>query len=280
MTSADSVYARARQLVAAGNGAAGRVLVDSMVAAAAPATPAYAEAVYWRAALAATSADAERDYRRIVVEYPLSPRTGDALLKLAQLELARGDRAPALTHLERFLVENPQSTERSRAGLQFVRLAFEQNEPEVGCTFLGRILREVPDSEVELRNQLSYYSPRCSTVDTTHVTEVAKAPEKREKSAKEAAPKREGGEKHAAASTTAKGRYTLQVAAYAVRAEAERLAKRLKDRGLEARVVGSKKPYRVRIGRYPTRAAATTALKELKAKKIEAIVTESGTDDK
>ena len=131
---------------------------------------------YWRATLAATSADAERDYRRVVVEYPLSPRAGDALLQLAQLEIARGDRTPAITHLQRFLLENPKSTERSRAGLLLVRLAFEQSDLQVGCTFLGRILREVPESSVELRNQLAYYSPRCSNVDTTKFTQVAAAP--------------------------------------------------------------------------------------------------------
>ena len=76
-TAADSaVYARARQLVANGNGAAGRVLVDSMLTVAEPSTPAYAEALYWRATLAATGADAESDYRRIVVDFPLSPRSG------------------------------------------------------------------------------------------------------------------------------------------------------------------------------------------------------------
>jgi len=112
---ADSVFARARQLVTSGNGAAGRVLIDSVIAATPPDTPEYGDALYWRAALAATSADAERDYRRIVVEYPLSAHSGDALLQLAQLEAARGDRAPATTHLDRFIVENPQHPERARA---------------------------------------------------------------------------------------------------------------------------------------------------------------------
>src|SRR3954470_18908402 len=81
-TSAESVFARARTLVVNGNGAAGRLLVDSVVAATEPDTPAYAEALYWRARLA-VGADAERDYRRILVDFPLSPRSGDALLQLA-----------------------------------------------------------------------------------------------------------------------------------------------------------------------------------------------------
>jgi hypothetical protein len=268
-TAADSVFQRARLLVAGGNGAAGRVLVDSMLTVATPGTPAYAEALFWRASLAATSSDAESDFRRVIVEYPLSPRAGDALLQLAQLEMARGDRASAITHLERFLMENPRSPDRPRTTLLLVRLAFEQNEPQAGCVFLGRVLAEVPESEVELRNQLAYYSPRCAAVDTTHVAGAVVA-----------APADTTSAKHDTTATAPKGKYTLQIAAYTTRAEADRLAKRLKGRGFDARVVGSVKLFRVRVGRYETRAAAAAAQRELKAKKIDAFVTEAGSEDK
>ena len=147
-----------------------------MVTVTPPDTPAYAEALYWRATLAATSADAERDFRRVVVEYPLSSRTGEALLQLSQLEVARGERASAITHLQRFLLENPRSAERIRAALLLVRLAFEQDDAQLGCTILGRSLREVPESSVEVRNQLTYYSPRCSGVDTNQVIAKAAVP--------------------------------------------------------------------------------------------------------
>ena len=80
-----------------------------------PDSPVYGEALYWRAALAATSTDAERDYRRLIVEYPLSSHVGDALYALAQLESARGDRAAsATTHLEQFLADNPRRPDRPR----------------------------------------------------------------------------------------------------------------------------------------------------------------------
>lgn len=276
-TSADSVFARARQLVVNGNGAAGRVLVDSMVIATPADTPEFAEALYWRATLAATGADAERDFRRIVVEYPLSPRTGEVLLQLAQLEVARGDRAPASTHLQRFLLENPRSPERTRAALLLIRLAFEQNQAQVGCTVLGRALREVPESSVETRNQLTYYSPRCAGVDTTRVVASRSTPASTDSSTA----KRDSTHRDSvSASLDTKGRYTLQIAAYATRAQADALAKKLKARGLDVRVAGTVKPFRVRIGRYATRAAATAAAKDLKAKKIDAFVTDIGTDDK
>ena len=279
---ADSVFARAKQLVVSGNGAAGRLLVDSVVAATSPDSGAYAEALYWRAALAATTADAERDYRRLVVEYPLSPRANEALLQLAQLESARGDRQAASTHLNRFLLENKTSPERGRAALLLVRLSFEQNDPQHGCVVLARSLREVPESEVELRNQLDYYSPRCENVDTTRTASTAgasaTAPAPTDSARRDTT--RHGTTAKAAGAATAKGRYTLQVAAYGSRADADRLARRLEARGLDVRVVGQAKVFRVRVGRYETRAAAAAAARDLKAKKIDAFVTEIGAEEK
>ena len=155
-----------------------------------------------------------------------------------------------------------------------MRLAFEQNEPQAACVFLGRVLGEVPESAVELRNQLSYYTPRCAAVDTTHVGQAAPDSAAIADSVKAA-------QATAKAAAKAKGKYTLQVAAYATRAEADKLAKRLKDRGLDVRVVGTAKLYRVRIGRYETRTAAAAAQKELKTKnKIDAFVTEATNEDR
>jgi len=288
-TAADSVFVRARQLVAGGNGAAGRVLVDSMLTVAAPGTPAYAEALFWRASLAANGADAEADFRRIISEYPLSPRSGDALLQLAQLETDRGDRVAAIAHLQRFLLENPASQERPRIALQLVRLSFDQNEPEIGCVFLARVLNEIPDTEVELKNQLAYYSPRCAAVDTTHVAGAPAVPAPDSASLKhDTKQKARADTKHQAKNDTkrdttaaaATGKYTLQVAAYTTRGEADRLVGRLKVRGVEARVVGTAKLFRVRIGRYETRDAAMAAQRDLKTKKIDAFVTDVGTEEK
>jgi septal ring-binding cell division protein DamX len=267
---ADSVFAHARQLVVNGNGAAGRILVDSIVAATDPSLPAYAEALYWRATLAATSTDAERDYQRIVVEYPLSSRESDALLQLAQLEIARADRASAATHLERYVLENPTGADVGRAQLMLVRVSFEQNDLPHGCVALHRALADVPATAVELHNQLDYYSPRCAGVDTTRMAPASTSGGARDTTRRDTTAR--------AAATV--GKYTLQVAAYNARADADRLAKKLKGRGFDARVVGTTKLFRVRIGRYETRAEAAAAAKALKTKKIDAFVTDIGSDDR
>jgi len=71
---ADPVFVRAQQLVSDGNGAAGRALIDSVIAATPPIAPLYPQALFWRASLAASAADAESDYKHIVVDYPLAPQ--------------------------------------------------------------------------------------------------------------------------------------------------------------------------------------------------------------
>jgi TolA-binding protein len=103
----DAVFVRAQQMVTAGQDSAGRAVVDSVLRATTEGTPRYAEALFWRATLSKTAAAAERDYRRIAVEYPLSPRSQDALFRLAQLETTRGDRASARAHLTRIQREHP-----------------------------------------------------------------------------------------------------------------------------------------------------------------------------
>ena len=295
----DSVFARAKQLVVNGNGAAGRLLVDSVVAATTPGTPAYAEALYWRAALAASSADAERDYRHIVVEYPETPRSAEALLALAQLEIARGDRATASAHLQRFLAENPSNTERSRVSLQLVRLWFDQNDLAHGCATLKTALAEVPEAEVEAHNQLTYYSSRCVAADVgpggsmpappaAQPPQAPPPPKSASASAKSADSVRRDSSTSSASTASAtsasgakaQGNYTLQVAAFKAKSDADALVKRLKARKLDVRVIGTSKLYRVRVGRYSTRAAAVSAQKELKAKKIDAIVTVIGAEEK
>jgi cell division septation protein DedD len=162
----DSLFLRARQLVLEGNGSAGRALVDSAVTSTAG-TADYATALYWRAALSSTAADAERDYRRVIVEYPFSPHAGDALLALAQLEMARGDRESAIDHLQRFLLQRPNDPQRVRTGIWLGRMLLETNQPARGCAVLLRTRAALGDTAVEVRNQVDYYAARCVGVDTT-----------------------------------------------------------------------------------------------------------------
>ena len=62
-SAADSVFRRAQRLANEGNTSAGRALADSVLAASPEGTPAYVDALYWRAMLAESAEQARRDSR-------------------------------------------------------------------------------------------------------------------------------------------------------------------------------------------------------------------------
>src|SRR5882762_7249007 len=157
----DPVFVRAQGLVSDGNGAAGRALIDSVIAATPPTARLYPEALYWRASLASNAADAESDYKHIVVDYPLAPQAEDALLRLAQLELARGDREGALIHLQRIPRDYPRSKSLARASYWTARVLFEKNDIPNACAANANALSRAAADEIELRNQIQYQGQRC-----------------------------------------------------------------------------------------------------------------------
>ena len=159
--SVDTVLQRAESMVDAGRAAAGRALVDSVLTAAAPGTEAYAEALYARASLAATAGDAERDYLRLTVEYSLSPRAPDALLRLTQLELARGDRTQARSHLARLAEDRPPAASSARANLSVARAYEELGDQPHACGALTAAQHSVAPADIELRNQIDYAARPC-----------------------------------------------------------------------------------------------------------------------
>jgi cell division septation protein DedD len=267
----DSLFRRAERLVREGRGEAGRALVDTLLAATQRGSPQHAQALYWRASLAGDAAEAERGYRRVIVEYAATPWAGDALLNLAQLELARGDEEQALVHLHRFEREHPMHESRGRASFWLARLHFDKKNEPRGCAALATARVAASPEDAELRNQIDYYAHRCIGVDT------AAAPAS--PSAVVAAVPMAPPASVAASDTVARGPlavagYTVQVAAYGTRPAAEGLIERLKARGYTARLASSERPFRVRIGRYDSRADAAAAQQRLKAKGIEGFVTE------
>lgn len=295
----DSLIARVQRLAGNGNPAAGRALADSALGAAKEGSAAYADALFARASVAESPDAARKQYLRIVVDYSMSPRAEYSLLRLAQMELARGDRASAKEYLRRLTLEHPDGPASAEAEYWLGRVMLADGTVLAGCASLAEAKRRVAPSDVELANQINYYALPCAAAqhaaDSARADSVekvmqadsiaradsivkAKAAEKKKTKAAsvKTTPRKAAGEKAATpgAKSAATSGWSAQVAAYDAREEAERLAKRLKDRGYETRV-SSEKPFRVRIGWFPRRSDAAELVAKLKEAKIDAFVVEA-----
>jgi cell division protein FtsN len=78
----------------------------------------------------------------------------------------------------------------------------------------------------------------------------------------------------APAKSAPRGSWTIQLAAYNTRADAERLVKKLAARDVKARISGDTKPFRVRLDYYATRQAAVAEVAALKQRGIIGFVTD------
>ena len=306
----DPIFVRAQALVSDGNGVAGRALIDSVLAATQPSARLYPEALFWRATLASNAADAESDYKHLVVDYPLAPQAEDALLRLAQLELARGERDGALAHLQRIPRDYPRSKSLARASYWTARVLFEKNDIPNACAANANALARAGSDEIELRNQIQYQGQRCPSpaasvasvmppaIDTTTprpppvpvpATAADPVPAKSVLSTSPAAPVAKTevaasapvatvaksattAAKPATSASSSTGVYSVQVGAYNHKPDASKLVASLVKRGYAARVDGDTVPFRVRIGRYSSEGEAEKALARIKAKHMSGFV--------
>jgi cell division septation protein DedD len=275
----DRQISRARALLESGEGADARNLLDSLVQAAPSASFDLAEALYWRAVLAERMGDAERDWKRLVIESPLSPRAADALVRLGELDLLRGRPAEARVYLERVLREFPTGVQRAKSALLVARTWFDERQDANGCAALAALQAEgVPEGELKM--QASDLGRRCTGANAANASaanasaanasavnaSVASAPAAKAP-ATNAPPSNTTTDSRPAEAPSARpanARYSVQLAAFDTRREAEAAVARLAKAGVESRVDGNDKPFRVRHGYFATRTAANAQLAALK----------------
>jgi hypothetical protein len=230
---ADSALTRIERLVVAGDRSSARVLTSAV--------------------------DAERDYLRIALDHPFTARAPEALVALAQLEFARGDRTAARRRFDRVLRDYPSGKHVARASLWSGRLAIEDRDYASGCATLNSARSLISSDQIELRNQFDYFISQCERAPAPADTMATPSPTSRP----------------APPAGAAGVQFSIQVAAYTVRRDATATEARLKERGFEARVVGDRAPFRVRVGRYPTRVLAMSALARMRAARVDGIVVEA-----
>jgi cell division protein FtsN len=266
------------------------------------------------------------------------------LIRLGQLELARGDRDPAAQHFQRAIRNYPNSSSYATANYWLARTYFEGNKIERACIANAEAMTSVDPANVELKNRIEFQNRQCHGVvlkvptagdsapaaseaavasgngdvrdgardgepiaadsaqdvatDTAEAGEhpsadvaeegseeapdVQPAQDAQAQDAQSAASKSgksipvlgTSAHESSAASSKTKRPYMVQVAAFNSRAQANKLAAGLKEKGYSVHVDGAKAPYRVRIGHFATRAAAEAMLAKLRAKHIDGFITQ------
>lgn len=287
------------RLAAEGRGEDARRMVGAALARARPGEPAYVEALFFRARLTAIGDSAERDLRRIAIEYPTSRWADDALLQLAQLAMAAGNPVSAFALAERLRSDYPDSDLRPRAAFWAGRAAFDLGDARVGCALLDTARSEAA-ADIEFANQVGFYRGRCGApaVAAPPVAQGNQPPvpvtqppapvqalpapvaPSRSDTARpvvapaDRAPQRPGGQPPAVRqpapaavpdSLRRAGDYTVQVAAVKTDAEERRVLQLLQRAGYDGHVVAGTNDFRrIRVGAYATEREAQRAVAALR----------------
>ena len=169
--------------------------------------------------------------------------------------MTRGDRASARAHLERIQREHPTGPMSTRASVMLAQLAFGDGDVAAGCAAVAAARESLTAADVELRNQLDYYGPRCANLAAT-VLRATRRPTP--------AQPRLATSEYRGTSTRRHGRST------AFRWRRTTLARRQTRSPSGCRLAGTTcassattKPFRVRVGRYPTRERAADAVRQM-----------------
>ena len=120
-------------------------------------------ALFAKASIAPSAAEAERGYERIVNDYRFAAQVPDALMRLALLENARNNRTGALRHLDRLLRDHSDAPVRSRASLMAGRMRMDANDPARACELLAAAYASAGPAEHDVRDQAATVGAKCPT---------------------------------------------------------------------------------------------------------------------
>ena len=244
------------RLAGVGRGDEARRIVAAELSRVRPGETTYVEVLYWRARLTAVGDSAERDLRRIAIEYPTSRWAPEALLQLAQLAIAAGNPVSAFALAERLRSDYPDSDLRPQAAFWAGRAAFDLGEARAACDLLDSARTESA-TDIEFMNRVAFYRSRCGVVPAASGAGPG-APATPQPTPAE----NRVGAQQASAPT---GRFAVQVAAVRTDREEQGVLRALRGAGFEGRVVAGDDGFRrIRVGDYATEAEALSAARRLR----------------
>jgi hypothetical protein len=250
------------RLAQEGMGDSARAEVRRLLAATTTSSPLYPEALFTSGVVAATTAEMERHFQRLVVEHNGSPWADDALLRLAQLSFARGDHAAVARHTERLAADYPASEVLSQATVWAAQSAFRSRDVPGGCRWLALGISRVDTLNVELVNSLQFLNGRCGTAAQRDIGTPAQPP------ARDTTANRPP-DRPAAGPT-----WSVQVASSSTQALADDLVRQLARDTITATVLREGNAFKVRVGPFPERLLADVMLVKIRRKHPTAFVVE------
>jgi hypothetical protein len=226
----------------------GRAMMRRLLASLSPQDSLYPGALFTAGMLAPDAGLIATNLQRVVVEYGRSVWADSALVALAKLYFAQGDLAATTQAAERLRRDYPESPLKPRAAFTGARAYFDMKDDVHGCALIREAL-DGAGADVEFRNQVSFYAPRCAAIP---VVPAAGTPAiAGDSQAKPAAP------------TT----YAVQVLAVKSASQVDEMLTRLKVMGFDARVVRDTSGlFKVRVGRYATHDEAAQVQRRLKTR--------------
>lgn len=199
----------------------------------------YAEVWYTAGLVAATERDRRLALRRVVVDYPQSSWSDDALLQLAQLDYASGNAEGTIRQVQQLISDYPGSSLQAQAGLWGARAASDRRDPATACRLASLGLAAV-GADVELRNQLEFQRQRCQGLTTMQADSI------RQDSIDKSVKRPTSG-------------YFVQLSAVATQTAANVEVARASRAGFRATTRRESGLYKIRIGPFTTRPAADQA---------------------
>jgi hypothetical protein len=242
-----------------GQGDSARSAVGRLLTETPPTDSLYPEILYTQAMVANSAADMRRDLQRVVVEYPTSSWSDDALLRLVQMDYATRSLEGAARNLERLRLDHPLTPILPQAAYWGGRTYFELKDTVRACRWLADGVAAA-GTDVELQRQLGFLYQRCTTAPRAVAAGDSGAAAK---PADSAAARVADSLPPRAPPKAAK--YRVQVAAVATPGAADDAATKAEQLGFPAVIVRERGYYKVRAGTFATKQEAQAAAGRLKS---------------
>jgi cell division septation protein DedD len=266
----DSRLVAAVRLAQDGQGDSARTIVLDLLNTMPQSDTLFPQVVYTMGMVARDAADRSRNFRRVAVEFAGSAWADDALLGLAQEDFAAGRLDASARNIERIKADYPSSPLLPLASYWAARTYFELKNISLACQWLAQG-KTLAGEDVELRNQLSFYEPRCE--GGAQAEPVAQQPTRRDtaySAAPAATPTTLPATPPAPVDSSTQGRgaraFAVQVAAVGTDAQAQGTITALRNGGFEPHIVREGGYIKVRVGHFGQRSEAIAAASQVRAK--------------